>query len=241
MAGYNLTQSQKDLARWIAKQTKEGRLKEEFVVLWMGGGNTIAGFDGAHPPISKMQLDALEGAGLVQCKPNITSYQATGIMGKETTRTFEVSRTCAVTGLLYEAVDSDFEPPAAEVAALFNIGAFINEMSGGNLQAVGSAQESEISQIVNDPGLLQSSVEALMGRLVDEVKADLRVEDSASYAQAATELKEQLLADKPQAGPIKRALRTLGFLGDVEGTIALIGRVWLNLYPLLLIAMERMS
>jgi hypothetical protein len=101
--------------------------------------------------------------------------------------------------------------------------------------------DAEIAQIVNDPDLLRSQVEALTENLLDEVKGSLRVDELAEYAQTVRDLKEQLVAEKPQLSLIRRLVRTVGLLGDIEGTIGLMTRVWALLHPLLLIAAARLG
>jgi hypothetical protein len=114
-------------------------------------------------------------------------------------------------------------------------------MSGGNIQTVGLAKDAEISQIVNDPALLHSQVEALTKNLLEEVKAFLSGDDLIQYSQAVRSLKEELLAERPDPSVLKRLTGTLSFFADVEGTIALTVRALPYLYPLLLIAAERLQ
>jgi hypothetical protein len=252
---YNLTENQKSLARWIIQQVRNGKLQEEFLVIWMppeiGGPDSglvhgIIGECPGHPEVTPGLLDALAEAELLLCKP---SYQTTSeqfvktVYGGPTTthHEYEVNRTCALTAKAYEAVDSDFESPPIQFGTQVTIGAIIHTMSGGNVQAVGIVQDAEISQLINDPDLLRSQVEALAKNLIDEVKPSLKVDELADYAQAVRDLKDQLLKEKPNPSVIQQLARTIGLLGDIEGTIDLITRVWTFLHPLLLIAAARLG
>jgi hypothetical protein len=240
---YNLTENQKTVMRWIVQQVREGHLDEEFSVFWLRGAAEISGFEGEHPRITRGTLDALAAAQVLQCRPAVT--METSVSGKThpktRTREVETARRCSLTGSAYEAVDQDFEAPPPMAPAQVTIGALIQSMSGGSVQAVGIAEDADVSQVVNDANLLQANVKGLAEELMVRVKAELNVDDLAEYAQALKELKDQLLAEKPDPSFIQRSVRTLGLLGDVEGTIALMTRVWPLLYPLLLIAVERMG
>jgi len=255
--GYDLTNNQKNLARWIVQHVHDGKLSEEFLVIWMGleigsesglAEGRIDQFRDEHPTITKGALDALARAGLLICTPNhqtTTQQIASSVYhgpGPITThREEEINRTCTLRARAYEAVDNDFELSSDQVGPQVTIGAIIHTMSGGNVQAVGIAQDVEISQVVNDPDLLRSQVEALTENILDEVKSALEVDELAEYAQAVRDLKEQVLAEKPDPSLIQRLVRTVGLLGDIEGTIGLMTRVWSILHPLLLIAAARLG
>jgi len=146
-----------------------------------------------------------------------------------------------MTGVCYEAVDNGFvapEPPRGDT----NIGALITSMTGGNVQAVGAAQHSEIHQILSDPVHTREVVEALVDDLVSEVKAHLKsTDDLMAYLEAAQALKEETLADSPRPGVIKMLLGTLGFLGDIDGTLELMAKVWPYLQPLLMVAAVKLA
>ena len=57
--GYNLTDSQKQLLRWLVQQIRDGKLPEEFHVVWSWGGAMLVEFEGDHPGITRGALDAL--------------------------------------------------------------------------------------------------------------------------------------------------------------------------------------
>ena len=67
----NLTDSQKDLVRWLVEQKRAGNLPEEFSVLWMPHGGQIPGLMETQPPITKGALDALASAEMLLCSPNL--------------------------------------------------------------------------------------------------------------------------------------------------------------------------
>ena len=108
----------------------------------------------------------------------------------------------------------------------YNIGAIVHSMSGGTLQAIGETENSSISQIVNDPNLLQAQLDELVNQLLDAVKSELPASALLDYADAARQLKQELQSSHPDIPVIRRLLQTLAFFGDVEGTIGLMTRVW---------------
>jgi hypothetical protein len=230
---YNLTDNQKDVARWLVYQISNGDLKEEFQIFWGFGGSSIPGFKGeVHPGMTQGSLDALASAGILICTPDFGNPMD----GHKT----EVGRRCILLGRAYEAVESDFVSRPDQSVPQVTIGAIIQTMSGGSVQAVGVAQNAEVSQVVSDPELLRSQVEALTENLLNEVKSTLKVGELAEYAQAIQDLREQLLAEEPDPPSIRRLARTVGLLGDIEGTIALVTRVWTFLHLLLLIAAAKL-
>jgi hypothetical protein len=235
---YNLTDNQKDLLRWIVQQVRDGNLPEEFLVAWVMGGRgylifEYRGEEDDLPDITPGLLDALAAADVLLSDPNY-ELSSSG-------RPYESTRRCVLTGKTYDAVDNDFESPPTHTTSHVTVGAIIQTMSGGNVQAVGIAQDTEISQVINDPDLLRSQVEALTENLLDEVKSALKTDDLAEYVLAIQDFREQLLAVEPDPSLIKRLACTLGLLGDIEGTIGLMTRVWSFLHPLLLIAAARLG
>jgi len=132
-----------------------------------------------------------------------------------------------------QRVKEDFKPTAA--TPHYNIGAIIQTMSGGTVQAVGAASRTEISQVVNDPQVLRSQVEDLTNQLIEAVKGELAASELAAYMKAVEDLRNQLLSGEPDPSLVKRLLGILAFLGDVEGTLGLMVRVWPYISSLLTI------
>src|SRR3972149_5684920 len=106
---YNLTNSQKDLLRWLVQEVREEKLPEEFSITWLSEGKvSISEWKGKGkceddiPTVRRGALDALAAAGLLLC--DIEYYTAHSIKT-------ELSRTCTLLGKAYEAVDSDFNAP----------------------------------------------------------------------------------------------------------------------------------
>jgi TIR domain len=94
---YNLTESQKDLVRWLVREVRAKRLSEEFWVYWVSeGGGFIGEYEGGkHHSITQGALDALTISNLIHSEPHFESFG-------------ESSRRCVLLGRVFEAVDSDF-------------------------------------------------------------------------------------------------------------------------------------
>lgn len=106
---YNLTDNQKDLLRWIIDEVRNGILKEEFTVVWLGDSGIISSFNGKKPDkivITSGALDAFESNELMLCDRRYrTSTQSKYVRQKE------VNRKCTLTKYAFDAVDSDFDSP----------------------------------------------------------------------------------------------------------------------------------
>lgn len=120
-------------------------------------------------------------------------------------------------------------------APQYSIGAIIHTMSGGTVQAIGEAERSTITQVINDPQILEGQVEELITQLIEAVKTELSASQLLKYTSSAQSLREELLLTQPDASIIKRLLQTLAFLGDVEGSIGLMVRVWPAVSSLLML------
>jgi Protein of unknown function (Hypoth_ymh) len=106
---YNLTDSQKVLAKWLVKSVREEEIAEQFEILW---SRTLASpspqaelwnYQGKIeelPEISQGALDALMANNFLICE-KIQNSNGQG----------ENRRTCTLTGKIYEAVDNDFNAP----------------------------------------------------------------------------------------------------------------------------------
>ena len=230
MASYNLTEHHKQLLRQLVRATEEDKLPRTFFVsVGQGIGWSISEWEGDdRPALEFLDIEDLARDDFLSLR--VTNYSRTGN---------PIAVECALRQKAFDAVSADFAPPEPAGPSQVNIGAIVHTMGGGSLQAVGVA-DAEVSQIVNDPALLHTQVEALTENLLNEVKPALSGSDLMEYVQAVQELQEQLLAEQPDPSLLKRLTGTLAFLGDVDGTIGLMVRTWPFLYPLLLIAAERL-
>lgn len=225
MNGFNLTNGQKDLLRKIVAALRDGKLAEPILAISIRD-KTIIQLQGGDNRIEFGWISNLDAL----CDADLMSFQWNR-KGK--------NKLYSVKQAGYDAVDNNFMVIPTHEGNQYNIGAIIATMSGGNLQASAGVKDTTISQVVNDPAMLQSHVSALTQELVDAVKSELADDDMKKYELALHSFKEQLVADKPDPSLLRGLTKTLAFLGDIEGTIGLMVRAWTLLYPLLLIATER--
>ncbi len=224
MAKYNLTQKQRDLLVKLVEAIRSGECSEPFYLLQSSLGCEIMRLEGRFDYSVVNDLTVLGEQGLL----NII-YDKRGDMN------FTIKQSG------YDAVENDFEISRLPIAQQLNIGNYVEEMSGGNLQGIGLSIQSEVKQIINDPELLKKKVDELANQLFDVIKVEIPSEQLFAYKKNIEELKEQLVAKKQSASVLQKLFTTLAFLGDVEGTISLASRAWPLLYPLLVIASEKMT
>ena len=95
---YNLTESQKDLVRWLVQEVRAERLSDEFWVYWVSErGGFIGEYEGGdkHHSLTQGALDALTISGLIHSERHFESHG-------------ESSRRCVLLGKAFEAIDSNF-------------------------------------------------------------------------------------------------------------------------------------
>lgn len=114
---YNLTENQKDLARWMVQEARNGSLPEEFRIVWLlGSGGQIMEYQGEAPQFTQGALDALAAAEVIMQDISYqtrTSQSGTAKRPKVTQSQSERSRRCTLTAKAFQAVDSDFSAPDA--------------------------------------------------------------------------------------------------------------------------------
>jgi len=106
---YNLTDKQKDLLRWIVDQIRSGRLEEEFHITFTNRGAIVYEWrheDQPGPEITLPMLEALCAEKCLRCTQQHTQQR----IGSRSA-TVE----CSLTGIGYQAIDSDFNEPDTTV------------------------------------------------------------------------------------------------------------------------------
>ena len=230
MSYENLTRNQQDLLRWMVL-IAEGRSLGEFRGMKDVTGSSskiyLIAPDGDERIVELEILSSLHVANLISLTENPKKREAIVV-------------TCSLRELAFEAVRNNFKKPQKEVLNSNPSGVSIGSITVSGGQAIiGEVKNNEIKQIVNNPQLLESQVSELTKQIIDEVKQLLNYEDGITYIKEVNELKEQLLSKKPETPKIKMLISSLGFLGDIEGSLSLMARVWPYLYPLLQIAIQK--
>ena len=223
MANYNLTPRQKEVLRRLVEAVKSGQAQEPLIVACSIQDCEVIGVGTFDHSLSG-DLDILCDADLLGFRYN-----------NRDNKIYTIKQSG------YDAVENNFVAPELPPSAQINIGAIIHEMNNGNIQAVGFSSHSELRQTVNDPAILKEKIDGLANELLDAIKTELSAEKLIPYIKSLDELKEQLVAEKSSPSILKRLFRVLSFTSDVEGTISLMTRAWPYVYPLLVIASERLK
>lgn len=222
MATYNLTEKQKKLLTTIVEHIKTGQLEEPIITSCTFSGCEIIGIDEKFGHNLLGDLESL-------CDADLMGYCYNSNGNKK----FSVKQAG------YEAIINNFVIPEKSVSPQFNIGAIVGEINGGTLQAIGLANGSDVKQIVNDPQLLATEINSLTNQLLEVIKADLSADKLLAYINQIDELKKEVTSEKPSQSVLQRLFNSLAFMGDIEGTISLAARVWPYIYPILVIAAQK--
>jgi hypothetical protein len=224
MARYNLTHQQRELLKTIVEQMKSGKATEPLIPMVTYSSSSIIGMQGDFGRNLLGDLEVLSEADLLGFR-----YNSKG------------NKIYTVKQSAYDAVENDFVIPESRVPTQVNIGAIIRDMSGGNIQAVGLSNNSELNQLVNDSDLLHKKLDELADQLVDVVKSELPSKELMVYLQTLEELKKEIASERPSSSVLQKLFASISFLGDVESTIALATRVLPYIYPFLLIASQKLA
>lgn len=223
MANYDLTNRQKNVLRRLVEAVKSGQAQEPIIVACCLQDCEVIGigtFDHSLPG----DLDILCDADLLGFR-----YNSQG------NKIFTIKQSG------YDAVEYNFVAPEEPLSAQINIGAIVHEMKNGNIQAVGFSSHSELQQTINDPAVLKYKIDGLANDLLNAIKTELPAEKLLPYLKTLDELKHELIAEKSSPSILEKLFRVLSFTGDIEGTISLMARVWPYVYPLLVIASEKIK
>lgn len=108
--------------------------------------------------------------------------------------------------------------PSIQAGAIFN-----GPVTGGNIQAIASAIDSEIQQNVSSlsPAELQKELEQTLQKLLGQITQDLSLQQQVAYSQLAAEFQKEMTQAKPDPDKLHKLLAGLGLLADVGGTIDL--------------------
>lgn len=223
MTEYNLTLQQKELLKTIVEKVKSGTAREPLIPVSTHSSSTLIGVgDFGHNLLGDLEI--LHEMDLLGSRNN-----------SQGNKIYTVKQSA------YDAVENNFRIPEGQASTQINIGAIIREMSGGNVQAAGLNNQSTINQVINDPKLLQEKLDTIAEQLIEVVKTELHSKELLAYIQSVDELKEQIQSERPIPSSLRKLFTSISFVSDVESTISLAARVWPYVYPLLLIASQKIG
>lgn len=109
----NLTEQHKNILRELVRLVNEGKIPEEFLILWRIDGAILVCKNPKEfletDSITKLSLDALTQAGLLLSHADMES-RASAFGSQVTTHQTESSRNCVITPKGYRAVATNFSP-----------------------------------------------------------------------------------------------------------------------------------
>jgi len=219
---------QKELLRTLVHYARDGKIKETIVPIPFGEPTRFAILvSGEDSFVFKRisDLDSLCDAGYMQYRWNRQG------LGKIYT----------ITEAGFTAVAEDFQQPPPAVGFEVNVAELIYTMSGGTLKVGGLEERAELSQIIDDPLLRHTAVDAITGQLLQAAQFELSWADFMLYEKAMRRLKEELFYSRPSATTLQELARTLAGLGHIKTSMAFTLQAWTYLYPLLLIGAARME
>jgi hypothetical protein len=221
MNTYNITHQQKHLLQTIIKYLENGFIDEPIKILHSFDDYQIIGIREKFDHSLLGNLDAL-------CDTELMGF----------TYDNQGKKMYIVKQAGYDAVKNDFAKPETPPSQQI-IGAYINEMQGGNIQAIALSDHSQVKQIVNDPQQLAKQMDQLGNQLIDAVKSELAADHLVKYIRLVEDLKKEISAERPSPSVIQRGFSSLAFIGDVEGAVSFALRVWPYIQPMLALAAEK--
>jgi DNA-binding transcriptional ArsR family regulator len=105
-----------------------------------------------------------------------------------------------------------------------SIGAVIGNVEGP-VQAIGTAYKSDFSQIISDPKMRDEYLENLERKIIETIRDELPKEDLNRYMDTLKALHQEMMSSQPKGSRIRTLLSAISLLGDIDGSISLIGRV----------------
>ncbi len=120
-----------------------------------------------------------------------------------------------------QTVHMNFARPLAPSTHIQAGAIFQASVTGSNIQAIASAFNSQIKQVVtqSDPAALRQEIARLLEDLTNSVMAGLTLEQKQVYSKVALDFKTEVERPQPDAPALHRLLALLGFAGDLDGTI----------------------
>ena len=106
--------------------------------------------------------------------------------------------------------------PSIQAGAIFN-----GPVTGGNIQAIASAIDSEIQQNVSSLSAddLQKEMNQVLEKLISQISEQLTLQQKASYVQVAADFQKEIAKPQPDSSKLHKLLASLGLLSDLGGAI----------------------
>ena len=226
MSVYDLTDKQKQSLTIIVKHLKAGKITEPIRPVVRSKSYYIEGIEKVFGRNFIWDLEAL-------CEAKLMNQRYSRSSSKN-------RRIYKVTEAGHQAVANNFAFSEKRQASTEpDKGTKPSEISIGDIQAIWFADSASIDQIVGDPNSIKQIVDSLAEQLLKAIEPEISSYKLVTYKKNIQHLKAQITADAPSPPTLQRLFSSLSFMETIEGSIPLAAVVWPYLYPLLLIAKEK--
>ena len=206
---YNLTSYQKEFLSLLINGIRNNGWGETFLDVSAGGIYKLL----ASPSNANIQVNSISDMDIIT---------SNGLTIMDFTRSG--TKKFTITQAAYDAVDNDFlildelTQPAIGVQVVGNV-------SGGNVQGIGYADNSQIQQIVDDPEKLKGEIEKLTTELLQSIKKDISSNHLKDYKKITEELKAEFQKEKYEENKFRKIIGSLSFINDTAASFQLILKV----------------
>jgi len=227
MTSYDLTNNQKKILIMLVESLQANRITEPIIPEIKSESCSIEGIDEKFDRNFIWDMEALCDAKFLEC--TYSRYSSQG------------NRIYTITQTGYKAVANNFVIPEDPEIAQDDHEMTLSEINVEKIQAMWFDNISEIHLIVNDPLLLKAIVDALAKQLLNIIEPEISAYKLATYKRAIQDLEEEITADEPSPTKLQRLFNTLAFMEDIGGSISLATKAWPFVYPMLIIANQKIS
>ncbi len=221
---YNLTETHKDVLRWLVQEVRAGRLHEEFLIAWTRSGPVILNYKDELPDIGRGSIEALAMAGLLIARPE--------------GRWRDLH--CTLLGQAFDAVDSNFQMPERDQLAHINLHGPVTlfDQHGQNVNyqynAAGNINFGMVQNqidLVDQLEALKTEIRkageanAIDGELV--IDADYQVTKAITQAKKPEPDKKTLVDHLNTAKTLMESATTAaGLVGGIVTAIEAVQKIW---------------
>ena len=226
MPVYDLTDKQKQVLTIIVKHLNAGKIIEPIRPVVRSESYHIEGIEEVFGRNFIWDLEALCEAKLMNQR-----YSRSSRKNRRIYKVTEAGHQAVANNFAFSEKRQASAEPDKETKT--------TEISIGDIQAIWFADSASIDQIVGDPNSIKQIVDSLAEQLLKAIEPEISSYKLVTYKKNIQHLKAQITADAPSPPTLQRLFSSLSFMENIEGSISLATVVWPYLYPLLLIAKEK--
>jgi len=227
MTSYDLTNKQKQLLILLIKSLKAKKITEPIIPEINAESCSIEGIDEKFDRNFIWDMEVLCDAKFMEC--TYSRYSSQG------------NRIYTITQTGYKAVANNFAIPEEPEIAQDDRKMLHGEINIEKIQAMWFDNIAEIHQIVDDSHLLKRIISSITNQLLNVIEPEISAFKLATYKRAIQDLEEEITAGEPSPTKLQRLFNTLAFMEDIGSSISLATKAWPYIYPMLIIANQKIS